>query len=191
MKRIILAISLLGTTLISQASVGVAWGSNKWASDGMPILSETEQVKVFVCHGKTKEMSGEQAESCALEKCKRFFKIDLNIKESKVDDELIGNHCKRNGWSEIKNSYNIAAVGKRGDNRFLFSKSIGDKDLEESMKFLKSNNFPVNSNNIVFDIFDTGENGKDTLESAFAEKYQKIKGSNKPEIPGKPTIVKK
>ena len=92
------------------------------ADDGMPLLAPNEQVKVFMCHGKNFEMSGAGAQSCAMAKCKRHFNISPKLKV-KDPEGVIGGHCKNDGWSEKTNVYNIAAVGDKGNNQFMFTKA--------------------------------------------------------------------
>lgn len=157
---------------LAQASVGVVLGANEWADDGMPQLAADETVKVFYCHAKNIDMDGPMAESCALEKCKRHFKIPFMTKEQQFANGIIGGHCKRDGWSERRFAHNVAATGDSGDNRFMFSKALGDPTREEAMKWLGDNDFPVKAANMVFDFLDTGTNGQETFESAFPELFR-------------------
>lgn len=141
----------------AQATVGVAMGANKFAADNLPEIKKGEQVRIFYCHGKNAVMSGPQAMQCAVDKCLRHF----NLPQHQVKGvEIIGGHCKADSYSERK-GFSIGAVGEKGDNTFIFTKSLSKPSRQEAYRIAKEG-FPLKDKNIVFDFYDDGSNGVDS-----------------------------
>lgn len=144
-------VSLLLISAMAHSDVGVAVGHNTWADDGLPNIGKGEQVSIFTCVGQE---GGSKAMDCAVDKCRKAFKIPAGAPVKKVGPTtLVGGKCAGDGWSERK-GHSIVMVGPRGDNVFIMSKALGDPTREAAWEFVKSNNFPVDKGTIVFDYYD-------------------------------------
>lgn len=142
----------------ASATVGVAVGASTFDKDGLPNLGPNEQVKVFLCHVKNSKMSAQDAEICALNKCKTAFNVPEAAKGDK--HRVVGGHCLPDGYSDRKGSYVLIYVGDPGDNYYLLSKNIIAPTRKAAVEFVKKD-FPIKDKNKVFDFYDDGSNGKD------------------------------
>jgi hypothetical protein len=150
----IVAVSLLLVSAYAQADVGVAVGHHTWADDGFPVIGPGEQVSIFTCTGPFG--NGPKAERCAVEKCLKASKVPANAKIEKFGrDTLTGRKCSTSGWSE-RRGHSIVILGPKGDNENIMSRAIGEPTRESCIEFIKSQGFPFDKANIVFDYFDPG-----------------------------------
>lgn len=155
MKRHLFAVALAAASFAAHAAVGVAVGNDSWSeSDGFPNVAPGTQVKIYTCTGK---MHGDEAGECAVNKCLADFGVKGTVnsvpKKKIHKTELYAGKCSLDGYSN-KMGYSIIVVGPKGDNSYIMSKALGDITRDVAMKYVRSNNFPVDKGRIVFDYFD-------------------------------------